>query len=165
MRYLLLSEHNGGPLLGLLSEHNGGPLLGMEAKEERVQERESPRGHQFPAVVFWRSSLRALSVMLPSTSTSCNFRDVPSTDILHACAGIMLELFLSRGDAAIDVVYFLKLVQESRRSSSCLEALVVVGWKLLVRHVPSATSNAGMKFGPGPAPYIQFYRLTPHAIG
>ena len=48
----LLSEHNGDPLLGLFSEHNGYPLLGMEAKEERVQERESPRGHQFPAVVF-----------------------------------------------------------------------------------------------------------------
>ena len=100
-------------------------------------------------------------MMLPSTSTSWNFRDVPSTDILHACAGIMLELFLSRGDAVIDVVYFLRLVQESRRRSSCLEALVVVGWKLLVGHVPSATSNAGIQFGPGPARFIQFYRLTP----
>ena len=68
-------------------------------------------------------------------------------------------------EAAIDVVYLLKLVQESRRSSSCLEALVVVGWKLLGRHVPSVTSDAGIKLGPGPAPYIQFYRLTPHAIG
>ena len=57
----------------------------MEAKEERVQERESPRGHQFPAVVFWRSSLRTLSVMLPPT----------------------LENVIR--DAAIDVVYLLKL--------------------------------------------------------
>ena len=45
------------------------------------------------------------------------------------------------------------------------DALVVAGWKLLVRHVSSVMTNVDIKFLRGPAPYIQFYRVTLHAIG